>query len=135
MTPEQEKKISTRATTLFPDLFPDAWKHHLAGDTSYDTKVKCGRCKKLLYHRDGPMDGWWQDEFKTPCTIPTPLDINWDNAMRMFREVDKHWGKKALVKIFVESKSNVGFGWWLMYFVTPADYILAACIAKEKEVE
>ena len=83
MTPEELTQLGIDAAIAFPTA--ETFEHWLAGDCSYDEVVKCGKCDKVMYDCRSEMDDWWKDEFKQPCTVPTPLPIDWATAHRLFR--------------------------------------------------
>ncbi|KKL83713.1 hypothetical protein LCGC14_1972010, partial [marine sediment metagenome] len=123
-----DEQLAVEMPKAFPALFPRHWMHSWGGGSALKGVFWCGKCDVKYDNADdmlaaGGFSG---------CPVPSddPIVIDWNVAMMVFRAIDKHWAKKALVKIFVASKSNVGFGWWLMYIATPADYLRAALLAK-----
>lgn len=100
-----DRELGIRAATTFPKLFPDAWKHsrHYSYDISDTSCLKC-KCKP--------------DKLDTPCTVPDPININWDNAHKLIRACKEELTIKCKLRD-----------------ATPADYILAACQARESERE
>lgn len=115
------KELSIRAAELFT---PKPWKH----DFNEHRQRYCCKCKQ------------YNCNAKQSCTVPDPIDINdWNVAMKLFREVLNGKAMHALTQMFrdnynadkPESKS-VTF-WWALRHATPADYIEAACIAKDAE--
>jgi len=135
-----KEELAIRAVKLFPKLFPDAWKHDkcLSGGAlgvfwckkcymSADDLPKRGDFPDLDPLHAVPMDG---------CTIPDPIDINWDNAMKLVRTAGIPVVRQLWI-IWTNShyhrKHNLLR--WIVFHATPADYILAACKAREKENE
>lgn len=111
-------ELGMRAAKLFT---PKPWKH-------YFVACRCIKC-------DMTSTDWYSGEKLEDCTWVRPIDINWDNAMRLFREVSKDEAIEAFVKI-VRNRTGMYHTYFdCTYYATPADYILAACIAKENEIE
>ena len=125
MTDQEKKELGIRAVEVFPDLFPDALVHdsyEVSRGVHGDNAIFCCRkCKKSVHRPD----------IYAPCTVPDPIDINWDNAMRLFREATGHLNIRQIVLLL----QGLGYPnlWNFLRHATPADYIEAACEAKEKE--
>jgi hypothetical protein len=116
------------------------WKHVLAGDTSYDEEVRCGKCKVLMYNRNQDcMDDWWLDEHKVPCRIPDPIDItDLGKALECFR------GLEAVPFSIMATAYNrnanrpksatcLNVMRWLLKHATAEQIWEICCLAKESE--
>ena len=123
-TDEQKRLLGIRAATVFPELFKDAWKHDWS-DTCKNSMTKCTKCGK----------GWYTYvQYNSVCTVPT-IDINdWNVAMMLVRARAVKpvvYNLRLLFKAKTSRHSEYMFILWLIYHATLADYIEAACIAKE----
>lgn len=132
---EAEIELGMKAATVFKDLFPDAWKHD--NDEKADPHHHCKKCEKHTTY--GVETGFYD----TPCTVPTPIDINdWNVAHKLVRECDHIAIRKSLAEIYERYRYNTEDGKriypydiWTTHHATPSDYTKAAIKAKEAENE
>lgn len=154
---DEDKKLGIRAATTFKELFPELWKHDMEHfDTAYHTPstdktsaiYQCCKCQhwEHLITDYGllPMSDSLRRSKRllllkkravaTPCTVPDPIDINdWNVAYKLARSVDGELFRATLTNIWWQQTTGTDFSLWLLVAATPADLILAACIAKERE--
>ncbi len=147
MTEQEERELGLRAATIFKDLFPEHWAHKTTCYKREPEKLfNCCKC-----NQNGNMD------FAiTPCTIPDPLNINWDNAMMLYRSLDACQRTNAhseLVQIFLQEIDDdrgtvdkfvaannptelmLSTDTWFWNFGEPKHLIKAAIKAREGERE
>lgn len=132
-----KEELGILAVKTFPELFPDAWKHDKGKWDGWD--VVCGKCGDTL--RKGAMGDQLVEtpESRNPCTVPTPIKINWDNAMMLAHQVSPLEFMRAMVTIYIR-KTGVKkpTSWEVQVYLvkpecTPSDFILAAIRAREAE--
>lgn len=133
MTPEE--KLSIRAVTVFKHLFEDNWKHETQNPTTVTFQNPpisekifcCSKCKEV-----------WKRDRKIlipSCTVPDPLPLTWDNAMRVVRTCVNF---KVMDALFCgpyndDAMDEVGFDEWLLIYAEPKHLIEAACNAAEQK--
>ena len=140
MNEEDKRLLGLRAAKLFT---PKPWKHlnlRKPADERGFYNYDCPKCGNDLRG----FKNWGKDD---PCEFPDPIEINWDNAMRLYRSL-----KRMNCKEYIAAVGPVyqRAGWtlfgddihqvavlkeWLLEEGKEADYILAACQAKEKETK
>lgn len=132
--------LQERIIRAFPDLFEDAWKHKAV--------LPSTAIKAISYSQVCSKCG---DDFNiarntTPCTVPDPITIDDNLAMKLFREVFEELPFKtseALLVLYMsntcdlhmldsDDKTNrLNSILWGLVHATPEQLAEAACIAKE----
>ena len=120
-----DQALALAIPTAFPELFPDVWGHDEIWNGTQE-KMQCNKCLVELSY-----SGLNRDQ---PCTVPTPIVIDWNVAMKVVRECDEYKVIQALRKIQDSGGlRQKGFRYWLVLHATPADYLRAALLAKGVE--
>lgn len=129
MADDEKRLLGLRAIKVFPELFEDAWKHD--GPSLSSQSCYCSKCGELMESCKKPTVS-----STAPCTVADPMPITWDNAHKLVGECNLLKVGFALEdmwkKDLCENHINLKFPAWLIAIATPADYIEAACIAKEQ---
>lgn len=132
---ESDKKLGIQAAETFPELFSDNTGHDT---TPNGERYVCWKCAKTWpYKGNDPCE-----LDKRKCTIPDPIEITWDNAMMLFREVSNGKAMAALIEVFQQGGEPFSRGalaggakrvifWWALRHGEPKHLILAAIKAKE----
>jgi len=106
-------------------IAPKPWKHKRCEKEGIDFCfcVKCGK--------DLTPYGTIHEN----CPIPDPILLDWNLAMKMFREEDRLiLLVRAMCKIYdARESSRESFSNWWLHFAQPHHYILAACMTKESK--
>lgn len=132
MTDKEKIELGIRAVKAFKDLFPELWEHN----RDY---LHCTKCDAVFedindYSESGNPIYVFRSG-STDCTIPDPLPITWDNAMKLRDAAcNSHAWNDACYKVWMDvtGKAVTYHNFWRS-FAKKEHYILAACIAQERE--
>ncbi len=119
-----DKEVAIAVPTAFPELFKDAWKHDDARGPGGRIGLYCTKCK-VEYTREN-------DELGKPCTVPTPIVIDWNTAHKVVAEVSPLEFMRAMVTVYIDKTGiKKPTSWEVQVYLvkpecTPADYLRAA---------
>jgi hypothetical protein len=124
-------ELSERIIRAFPDMFPDAWKHDKGEWDGWN--IVCGKCGDVL--QKGAMGEQLvvTPESRKPCTVPTPITLDWNLAMKLVRECNSLAVREQLLEMWLESKITGSYWHWNITHATPTDYAEAAVLCKEQK--
>lgn len=128
MSDEDKRRLGIKAVEMFPELFPDTWKHD--GPSIDNPSWQCSKCGYVMESCNKPTC-----LADIACTVLTPIDVeDWNVAMMLVKAAIKIVGYREWIAI---CEKHTKISRTPLNKATPTDYIKAAIKAKllEKEGE
>ncbi len=107
------------------------WEHCLGGGKLGDT---CTKCDRVVWPEKGQLEN-------SKCPVPDPIDAeDWNVAMVWFRKMPKTKESVAvlrkLYRIRTGGRARLDYTVvrWLLELADAKDLVIAACMAREKQI-